>query len=45
VIRTGFGSALYFGMLNSMRTYAARLPSLPVAAGLANSSGAAPPPL
>jgi solute carrier family 25 protein 38 len=40
VIRTGFGSALYFGMLNSMRTYAARLPSLPVAAGLANSSGA-----
>lgn len=24
VIRTGFGSALYFGMLNSMRSYAAR---------------------
>lgn len=40
MIRTGFGSALYFGMLNSMRSYAARLPSLPVAAGLANTTGA-----
>jgi solute carrier family 25 protein 38 len=41
VIRTGFGSALYFGMLNSMRSYAARLPSLPVAAGLTkNTAGA-----
>nr|OQO23588.1 Solute carrier family 25 member 38 [Rachicladosporium sp. CCFEE 5018] len=30
VIRTGFGSALYFGMLNSMRTYAAKLPTIPV---------------
>lgn len=32
VIRTGFGSALYFGMLNSMRTYASRV-SVPTAAG------------
>ena len=30
VIRTGFGSALYFGMLNQMREYAARLPAIPV---------------
>ncbi|KAF2722647.1 mitochondrial carrier [Polychaeton citri CBS 116435] len=30
VIRTGFGSALYFGMLNSMRQYAARMPAIPV---------------
>lgn len=33
VIRTGFGSALYFGMLNQMREYAARLPSIPVVGG------------
>ncbi|SMR43396.1 unnamed protein product [Zymoseptoria tritici ST99CH_1E4] len=26
VIRTGFGSALYFGLLNQMRQYAAKLP-------------------
>ena len=30
MIRTGFGSALYFGMLNQMRTYAARMPGIPV---------------
>ncbi|KAK3725040.1 hypothetical protein LTR37_000550 [Vermiconidia calcicola] len=30
VIRTGFGSALYFGMLNTMREYAAKLPTIPV---------------
>jgi len=30
VIRTGFGSALYFGMLNQMRQYAARLPAVPI---------------
>ena len=30
VIRTGFGSALYFGMLNQMRQYAAKLPAIPV---------------
>ncbi|TLD04197.1 Solute carrier family 25 member 38, partial [Venturia nashicola] len=40
VIRTGFGSALYFGMLNSMRSYAARLPSIPVAAGIKQTAGA-----
>ncbi|KAK4507442.1 hypothetical protein PRZ48_001177 [Zasmidium cellare] len=28
VIRTGLGSALYFGMLNSMRQYVARMPGL-----------------
>lgn len=28
VIRTGFGSALYFGMLNQMRTYAAKMPGM-----------------
>ena len=39
MIRTGFGSALYFGMLNSMRTYAARLPSLPAAVGVTATSG------
>ncbi|EMD01236.1 hypothetical protein BAUCODRAFT_144787 [Baudoinia panamericana UAMH 10762] len=33
VIRTGFGSALYFGLLNQMRQYATRLPSVPVVAG------------
>jgi len=33
VIRTGFGSALYFGMLNQMRQYAARLPAVPIVAG------------
>lgn len=48
VIRTGFGSALYFGMLNSMRTYAAKLPS-PIpntsAAGTGNSSSSALPKL
>lgn len=30
VIRTGFGSALYFGMLNHMREYLSRMPSIPV---------------
>lgn len=30
VIRTGFGSALYFGMLNQMRQYAAKMPPIPV---------------
>ncbi|KAK3700985.1 hypothetical protein LTR37_015691 [Vermiconidia calcicola] len=30
VIRTGFGSALYFGMLNSLREYAAKLPTIPI---------------
>ena len=30
VIRTGFGSALYFGMLNQMREYVSRLPTIPV---------------
>ncbi|KAK4560451.1 hypothetical protein LTR86_005647 [Recurvomyces mirabilis] len=33
VLRTGFGSALYFGMLNQMRQYAAQLPAVPVVAG------------
>ncbi|KAK5134113.1 hypothetical protein LTR08_006888 [Meristemomyces frigidus] len=33
VIRTGFGSALYFGMLNKMRQYAASLPQVPMASG------------
>ncbi|KAK3672656.1 hypothetical protein LTR78_007468 [Recurvomyces mirabilis] len=33
VLRTGFGSALYFGMLNQMRQYAAQLPAMPVVAG------------
>ena len=33
VIRTGFGSALYFGMLNQMRQYAAKLPTIPVVSG------------
>ncbi|TKA28718.1 Solute carrier family 25 member 38 [Salinomyces thailandicus] len=30
VIRTGFGSALYFGMLNQMRQYASGLPAVPL---------------
>ena len=30
VIRTGFGSALYFGMLNQMRQYAAKMPTIPI---------------
>ncbi|KAM3418788.1 Mitochondrial glycine transporter [Cercospora zeina] len=30
VIRTGFGSALYFGLLNQMRESASRMPALPV---------------
>jgi len=30
VIRTGGGSALYFGMLNQIRTYAASMPSIPL---------------
>lgn len=38
VIRTGFGSALYFGMLNSMRSYAARLPT--TSSSTINASGA-----
>lgn len=29
VIRTGAGSALYFGMLNQMREYASRIPAVP----------------
>ncbi|KAK3117489.1 hypothetical protein LTR53_001089 [Teratosphaeriaceae sp. CCFEE 6253] len=33
VIRTGFGSALYFGMLNKLRQYATRLPAAPVLTG------------
>ena len=33
VIRTGFGSALYFGMLNQMRQYASKLPAIPVVSG------------
>ena len=33
VIRTGFGSALYFGMLNQMRQYAASLPAIPIVSG------------
>ncbi|KAK4547461.1 hypothetical protein LTR36_001117 [Oleoguttula mirabilis] len=33
VIRTGCGSALYFGMLNQMRQYAAGLPSVPLLSG------------
>ncbi|KAK3628408.1 hypothetical protein LTR22_022369 [Elasticomyces elasticus] len=33
VLRTGFGSALYFGMLNQMRQYATRMPAIPVIAG------------
>ncbi|KAK5168101.1 uncharacterized protein LTR77_006669 [Saxophila tyrrhenica] len=33
VIRTGFGSALYFGMLNQMRQFATKLPAIPVVAG------------
>ncbi|KAK5115931.1 hypothetical protein LTR62_000387 [Meristemomyces frigidus] len=33
VLRTGCGSALYFGMLNQMRQYAARLPAVPIVAG------------
>lgn len=46
VLRTGFGSALYFGMLNQMRQYASRLPPMPVIAGekqaVASSSSALP---
>ena len=38
VIRTGFGSALYFGMLNQMRQYATRLPAIPVVSGEVKSS-------
>ncbi|KAI5370525.1 Putative mitochondrial carrier protein [Septoria linicola] len=30
VIRTGLGSALYFGMLNQMREYVSRMPAIPV---------------
>ncbi len=33
VIRTGCGSALYFGMLNQMRQFASKLPVIPVVAG------------
>ncbi|KAK3113599.1 hypothetical protein LTR53_008953 [Teratosphaeriaceae sp. CCFEE 6253] len=33
VIRTGFGSALYFGMLNKLRQYATSLPAAPVLTG------------
>ncbi|KAK0783533.1 hypothetical protein LTR75_014110 [Friedmanniomyces endolithicus] len=33
VIRTGCGSALYFGMLNQMRQYATRLPAVPILSG------------
>lgn len=32
VIRTGFGSALYFGMLNQMRIFAASMPVIPMVA-------------
>lgn len=40
VIRTGFGSALYFGMLNQMRQSVARMPAiLPTSSG--NDDGAA----
>ncbi|KAF2771702.1 putative mitochondrial carrier protein [Teratosphaeria nubilosa] len=39
VIRTGCGSALYFGMLNQMRQYAAKLPPVPVIAGELRESG------
>ncbi|TKA81461.1 Solute carrier family 25 member 38 [Friedmanniomyces simplex] len=48
VIRTGFGSALYFGMLNQMRQYATRLPAVPLVAGEvkpANGSSSALPKL
>ncbi|KXS96200.1 hypothetical protein AC578_2816 [Pseudocercospora eumusae] len=31
VIRTGFGSALYFGMLNHMRQYVSKIPAIPLA--------------
>jgi len=43
VIRTGAGSALYFGMLNQMRQYAARtsLPA-PITAGVVGSSTPSP---
>ena len=33
VIRTGCGSALYFGMLNKLRQYAAQVPAIPIASG------------
>ncbi|WPG99349.1 Solute carrier family 25 member 38 [Acrodontium crateriforme] len=37
VLRTGCGSALYFGMLNQMRQYAAQLPQVKVVANASQS--------
>ncbi|KAM0723285.1 hypothetical protein Q7P37_001486 [Cladosporium fusiforme] len=42
VIRTGFGSALYFGMLNSMRSYAARTSTSLSASANSSTSSALP---
>lgn len=39
VIRTGAGSALYFGLLNQMRQYAARIPVDAVSASAAKAGG------
>ncbi|KAI7356901.1 Solute carrier family 25 member [Hortaea werneckii] len=38
VIRTGFGSALYFGMLNQMRQYAAKIPPVPLVSAESKST-------